>query len=923
MKKNFIFTILIFVISSFANKWKPDEWLLTTPILIPSPTEVEKNEIDKSTKNKEQFPKSFYQRIFDSLPNKCVSNTIVNDKIIMPWGTTEWQIVSAARECPEIVNPIPQCSIFLAAKYWISSEKQEAELRFGSDDAVKLWLNNEHIFTHLGTRGYKHDAEIQPVSLKKGTNIFVFAVINGIGPAMVGSRLYPEKSAIYPGLFLDTENFVETGEFIELDFYWMPTAIVKPRKKVYEDKPKCEKIEVLDFAGNAVTQILGVEIKLPVNIYMHDRSNGIYRIKSNWNGKTNIRSFYYCGFPDLLTRVDKWKKEILENNDFFSPETYLNEILGDGSRLLVNNKPGLKRIHAYKSKYDNTIQPYIVIAPKNNESTNGLPLIVDLRPYVPLDKQQFIREQKVRHNTSKMVQVWPYSRGCNGFKGLSELDVLDVIELVCKKYKIDRNKIYLQGISLGGGGCWRIGGRYPDLFAAIMPDCGYDLTYCNNLLSLPVIQIWGKSTGPGNWFLNMIKHLRNQGANFAYTDLRKLNPEEIRNHTVNRANQLLKRKRNSQPDKVVYSTYGDIDGAYWVRNIMPEWFGRMATVEAEIQKECPISNTEHPISKYKEQSTNCGLIQVRTENVSSFSLDLREGRFLKFKDLEIVINDEIKTNAVSGEMFAFEFKDKIPLPPFKKGGLLKRNGFCGGICDVVCDSFIFAYSAEDEKSKERAVKFNYAITGIRPNQFDGNFKVISDTELTPEICAKNNVVLFTSNDKPGEFLEGNIEKMPFEMLEGRLAFNSVKKVAGDGDPPKDDLACVTFPNPLASNRYLLTVTMTNFTPRILIREHNDIILGYRRGSFDKNWDKIQWQDEYQSHKYEHKHNEHNCSECGNQHEKRLKNQFLEKHISSKNKNKPWKKYGMILCFLGIAVFYAYDFFVKRKNKSCKNNKSFH
>ena len=129
-----------------------------------------------------------------------------------------------------------------------------------------------------------------------------------------------------------------------------------------------------------------------------------------------------------------------------------------------------------------------------------------------------------------------------------------------------------------------------------------------------------------------------------------------------------------------------------------------------------------------------------------------------------------------------------------------------------------------------------------------------------------------------------------------------------------NFVCVTFPNPLASNRYLLTVTMTNFTPRILINERSDVIFGYRRGSFDKNWDKIQWHDEYQHPKYKHKHNEHNCSDCGDQHDKHPVNHSLEKKIAAKNSKKPWKKYGMILCFLGIAAFYSYDYIIKRQNR---------
>ena len=113
----------------------------------------------------------------------------------------------------------PRCSIFFAAKYWISPEKQEAELWFGSDDAIEIRQNGEKIITCAVNRGYKYGANVVRVSLEKGTNIFVFAVINGEGPSMIGSHLFPEEYPINPGFFLDTENSVETDDYIELNFY--------------------------------------------------------------------------------------------------------------------------------------------------------------------------------------------------------------------------------------------------------------------------------------------------------------------------------------------------------------------------------------------------------------------------------------------------------------------------------------------------------------------------------------------------------------------------------------------------------------------------------------------------------------------------------------------------------------------------------
>ena len=51
----------------------------------------------------------------------------------------------------------------------------------------------------------------------------------------------------------------------------------------------------------------------------------------------------------------------------------------------------------------------------------------------------------------------------------SEQDVLQVADLVEKEFNVDPRRRYLTGNSMGGGGTWWIGGRYPDRWAAIAP----------------------------------------------------------------------------------------------------------------------------------------------------------------------------------------------------------------------------------------------------------------------------------------------------------------------------------------------------------------------------------------------------------------------------------------------------------------------
>ena len=317
MKNNyFIFLILFFVFSSSAEDWKPDAWLLTSPVLIPAPTEKERNAVDEKTKHKNMYSRSYFKRMLKAMPEKFDIKS--GAKIVTSFGTTKWEKVRSVGECPLIKEPVPECSVFFSAKYWISTEEQEADLWYGCSDGVKIWFDGKDIFEYPQARPYFCKLrDFIPVILKKGTNIFVFAVVNGEGDGMLGARLFPKKSAVYPGLFLDTKNPVETKQFVELDFFWIPAGIITPRKEIYKSPPKCEKIKILNYDANIVTQISGRKIEFPVHVNMQGKCNGIYQIESYRNNETHICPFYYAGSSKKLTPTEEWKIELLKNNDFF------------------------------------------------------------------------------------------------------------------------------------------------------------------------------------------------------------------------------------------------------------------------------------------------------------------------------------------------------------------------------------------------------------------------------------------------------------------------------------------------------------------------------------------------------------------------------------------------------------------------------
>ena len=65
----------------------------------------------------------------------------------------------------------------------------------------------------------------------------------------------------------------------------------------------------------------------------------------------------------------------------------------------------------------------------------------------------------------------PYSAQRRHLTHLSELDVMNVLEIVRREYNIDERRIYLLGGSMGSAGTWRIASRHPGIWAAIAPMC--------------------------------------------------------------------------------------------------------------------------------------------------------------------------------------------------------------------------------------------------------------------------------------------------------------------------------------------------------------------------------------------------------------------------------------------------------------------
>jgi predicted peptidase len=102
-----------------------------------------------------------------------------------------------------------------------------------------------------------------------------------------------------------------------------------------------------------------------------------------------------------------------------------------------------------------------------------------------------------------------------------QIELLDaLLNDVVGRYAIDRDRLYVTGLSMGGFGTWRLAARYPQRFAAIAPICGGgDPEDTTRLVHLPVWAFHGAKDPvvPLGASQQMVDALRTAGGSVIFT----------------------------------------------------------------------------------------------------------------------------------------------------------------------------------------------------------------------------------------------------------------------------------------------------------------------------------------------------------------------------------------------------------------------
>ena len=157
------------------------------------------------------------------------------------------------------------------------------------------------------------------------------------------------------------------------------------------------------------------------------------------------------------------------------------------------------------SPVDQSRQPYAVYLPKGFDPTRKYPLILSLHSEDSDHRLNLAQILGPANRTAMANRVnadgpalrdvdfivaCPFARGTMGYEGIAEQDVYDVLADVERRYPVDEDRVYLTGISMGGGGALRLAMTRPDVWAAVAPLCPDALPgseeFAPNLLNVPV-----------------------------------------------------------------------------------------------------------------------------------------------------------------------------------------------------------------------------------------------------------------------------------------------------------------------------------------------------------------------------------------------------------------------------------------------------
>jgi predicted esterase len=519
------------------------------------------------------------------------------------------------------------------------------------------------------------------------------------------------------------------------------------------------------------------------------------------------------------------------------------------------------QVLTFFSDVDDTDQPYGLYLPKNFNPKKKYPLVISLHGANSnhrLNLRRVFGKSNLPGETdveaTRYFPEWkdvdyivasPLARGTMGYQGIAEKDVYDVLADVKKRFPIDEDRIYLTGLSMGGGGTLWLGLTRPDIWAAIAPVCPASprgtAELMPNALNYPVHFFQGGADpvvnpeGTRQW----TKRLDSLSTKTEYTEYPGVGHNSWENAYKDGYifEWFSKFYRNRFPDRVRFSTsWYKYNNAYWVHidELTP---GTLANIDSKF--------------------TAPNRIEITTSELGAFTLNLAgHPKFKSNRPVEVTIDGKVINAQVKDSLSLKKRDGAWTAAQYRAPENSKCPGAEGPISEAIASRHIYIYGTGGNPSREelqsRRDQATLAATwSSQRNRLMAFPRTLSDREVRPSDLESSNLVLFGTKET-NSLIEKFSDRLPIQL--DSSAVNTygllyVFPIDGHYAIVNSGLLWWTSPPPVSGAPPTALATRPSSRPRsqipgpagalvgfkdyILFKESLDNVIA--EGYFDNNW----------------------------------------------------------------------------------------
>jgi poly(3-hydroxybutyrate) depolymerase len=458
---------------------------------------------------------------------------------------------------------------------------------------------------------------------------------------------------------------------------------------------------------------------------------------------------------------------------------------------------------AFYSNVDGSLQPYTVFVPKDYDRKTPRPLLLLLhgsggdqweipQAAANLDGRSVFRgalEEKLQEPTFLLCA--PLARGPSGYEQIAEVDVLQMLDEIQRDYRVDPNRVYAMGWSMGGAGSYLMASRFTDRFAAVMPIAGsMDTLLMPNTRHLAIWnfhELGDDEVSPG--FTNVAESAF-RALGLPYHDGIREQPfvwSPWSDHWVgyrmsgswSEVEEILGTyRRISSPKQVTLVSTGlRHNRAYWVRIDSFEHYYEPASLKARLE------------------GNN---IEITSTNVRALTL------FLSPSLVDMSASVRVKQNGQ--EILASKPEAELRLGAPTEPGVRKEHGLSGPLSDIFYEPFLVVYGTQGQDKqeieagrKEAEAILNKGLRGVR-------FYCVpikSDREVTNADMVRFHLLLVGTPES--NLLLSRIQNQLPIRVEGGAVVVGDRRFVGQGVGFR-----LIYPNPLNPHKYVVVCSAVTY-----------------------------------------------------------------------------------------------------------------